>query len=140
VAFEPHPGINRMLRTTVKMNKLGNISVFQTALSNTEGEIVIPAKRGKTRKVGECRIPVRTLDSFKLKPSLLKIDTEGNELLVLQGAMETLKQRPRIVVETHSFSESSRYVRSYLEARGYSIREFRRRNRFNQIQSWLLCN
>ena len=139
IAFEPNIGTNRMLRTTVKMNKLPNISVRLAALSNIGGEMVVSARNRASRHVQEHQVPVRTLDSFKLKPTLVKIDTEGDELPVLQGSEETLKERPRIVVETHS-TESLRATKEFLEARGYLIREIRRENRFNQIQSWLLCN
>jgi|SRR6267143_1966008 len=139
VAFEPNVETSRILRTTVKMNGLRNISVFSAALSNVPGEGIVSTKNWMSRERMEHRIPVRTLDSFKLKPSLIKIDTEGNEFPVLQGAIETLQKRPRVLIETHS-PESLSNTRDYLEARGYSIREFRRKNRFNQVQSWLFCN
>jgi FkbM family methyltransferase len=139
VAFEPNIETNRMLRTSVEMNRLPNISVYSAALSNTAGEMIVSTRNRISRRELEHRIPVRTLDSFKLKPSLVKIDTEGDEFLVLQGAVETLERRPRIVVETHS-PGSLRDVRNYLEAREYSIREIRRENRFNMIQSWLVCD
>jgi precorrin-6B methylase 2 len=87
----------------------------------------------------ECSVIVTMLDSYRLKPGVVKIDTEGNEYSVLQGALETLKNGPRIVLETHS-PESLQIIRNYLEARGYSIMEVRRTNRFNQVQSWLICN
>jgi FkbM family methyltransferase len=139
VAFEPNIRANRILRTTIMMNGLTNISVFATALSNrSHGVIASSDSRGSGGRT-DSTIPVRTLDSFKLKPSLIKIDTEGDEYPVLQGAVETLESRPRIVVETHS-PESLRKVRDFLDQRGYSITEIQRRNRFNQIQSWLLCN
>jgi FkbM family methyltransferase len=139
VAFEPNVETNRILRTTVKMNGLSNISVYSAALSNARGERVLSSMNWMSRRRLEHRVPVRTLDSFKLKPSLLKIDTEGDELPVLQGAEETLKRRPSVLVETHS-PTSLRSTRDCLEAHGYSIREFRRKNRFNQMQSWLFCN
>jgi len=139
VAFEPNPKTNRMLRTTIRMNKLDNISVFAAPLSNDDGDVTVSPESEISRQGLEHRVPARSLDSFKLKPSLVKIDTEGNEYAVLRGASETLVHRPRVVVETHG-SESLQSVRAYLEARGYSIREIRRKNRFNQIQSWLLCN
>jgi hypothetical protein len=123
----------------VKMNGLNNIAVYRTALSNTSGERTVSTRSSISKKRVELRVPVRTLDSFKLRPSLLKIDTEGDEFPVLQGAMETLKGRPRVLVETHS-PESLRKTREYLEAYGYSISEFKRKNRFNQMQSWLFCN
>jgi len=139
VAFEPNVETNRILRTTVKMNGLNNISVYRAALSNISGERIVSTRNWMSRKRAEFRVPVRTLDSFKLKPSLLKIDTEGDEFPVLQGAIETLKGRPRVLVETHS-PQSLIRTRDNLEAHGYSIREFKRKNRFNQMQSWLFCN
>src|SRR5437867_8562893 len=102
VAFEPDIETSKILRTTVRMNGLRNISVFLAALSNIRGERIVSIKSGISRKRLEHRVPVRTLDSFKLKPSLVKIDTEGEEFPVLQGAIETLKERPRVLVETHS--------------------------------------
>lgn len=140
VAFEPQPATNRMLRINVASNKLSNISVFQAALSNFEGEVVSSCKDGLLGETRRIRVPVKTLDSYGLKPTILKIDTEGNELPVLLGASETISWKPRIIVETHDFSESSRKVKDYLEMRGYSAREVKRRNRFNQIQTWLLCD
>ncbi len=139
VAFEPNVEANRILRTTVKMNGLNNISVYRTALSNISRERIVSTRNWLSGKKAEFRVPVRTLDSFKLKPSLLKIDTEGDEFPVLQGAIETLNGRPRVLVETHS-PESLIKTRDNLEAHGYSIREFKRKNRFNQMQSWLFCN
>ncbi len=139
VAFEPNVEANRILRTTVKMNGLNNISVYRTALSNISRERIVSTRNWMSGKKAEFRVPVRTLDSFKLKPSLLKIDTEGDEFPVLQGAIETLNGRPRVLVETHS-PESLIKTRDNLEAHGYSIREFKRKNRFNQMQSWLFCN
>lgn len=139
IAFEPNIETNRILRTTVRMNGLCNISVFSAALSNVASERMVSTRSWMSRKKVAHRVPVRTLDSFKLDPSLVKIDTEGDEFPVLQGAIETLKRRPRVLVETHS-PESLRNTRDWLEAYGYSIREFRRKNRFNQMQSWLFCD
>ncbi len=138
VAFEPYPKTNKILRTNVTMNKLANITVIEAAISNITGEIPVRG-RGQKGKTVELRVPVRTLDSFKLKPSLVKIDTEGNELPVLQGAGETLKQRPQLVIETHD-PESVGRIRALLESYDYSIKEIIRQNRFDQMQSWLLCS
>lgn len=137
VAFEPDPTANKILRTNVKLNKLDNITVVEAAISNTFGG---PLLEGGTQNVKKGdRAPIRTLDSFGLKPSLVKIDTEGNELRVLQGALETLRQKPQLVIETHD-SESVRKIRALLWSYNYSVKEIRKRNRFNQLQSWLLCN
>jgi hypothetical protein len=47
-------------------------------------------------------VRTETLDRFRLAPSIIKIDTEGYEFQVLQGAIGTIRERkPRLVVETH---------------------------------------
>lgn len=138
IAFEPNPTANKILRTNVKLNKIANIVVIEAAISNAAGEMPI-ANKSQKGKNGEFLVPVRTLDSFKLKPSVVKIDTEGNELPVLQGARETLRQKPQLVIETHDLKSVGR-IQVLLESYNYSIREIRRQNRFNQVQSWLLCN
>jgi FkbM family methyltransferase len=136
IAFEPNPSTNKILRTNVRLNKLPNITVIGAAISNTTGEIQMPGERWNRKEV-EFQVPVRTLDSFRLKPSFVKIDTEGNELRVIQGAQETLKQKPQLLIETHN-AESVERIQKLLWSYDYSIREIRQRNRFNQIQTWLL--
>lgn len=51
-------------------------------------------------------VEVRTLDSFDLRPTLLKIDVEGDELKVLTGAAETIRTHaPRIAVACYHSAE-----------------------------------
>jgi FkbM family methyltransferase len=138
IAFEPNPTANKILRTNVRLNKLANIMVIEAAISNTTEEVEVTGG-SQNWKNTEFRVPARTLDSFELKPSLVKIDTEGDELLVLQGARETLREKPQLVIETHSPELVGR-IRTLLGPYDYSIREIIQRNRFNQMQSWLLCN
>lgn len=49
-------------------------------------------------------VKVRTLDSFNIQDvGLIKIDTEGYEIPVLLGAIETIRKwRPRLIIEVHS--------------------------------------
>jgi FkbM family methyltransferase len=60
-----------------------------------------PGSSGGTHISGAGDIDVRTLDSFGFEfVDFLKIDCEGYELAVLQGAVETLQRcRPTIIVE-----------------------------------------
>lgn len=60
--------------------------------------------------VQEVDTPVRTLDSFALAPTFIKIDVEGGEFDVLSGAVETLKRwRPTLMIER--FYEDPRITR-----------------------------
>jgi len=54
-------------------------------------------------------VPVLTLDNMfadreMLPPVLLKIDTEGQELLVLQGAVDTVRKIDLVILETRLIS------------------------------------
>ncbi len=74
------------------------------ALGEQRGMVRLESEQGSsgnTKIVGDGDIELRTLDSFKLDGvDLIKIDTEGFELPVLRGAVETINRcRPVIVVE-----------------------------------------
>ena len=61
------------------------------------------------------------VEKHKLVPDLIKIDTEGNDFNVLQGAAKTLRsQRPLIVFESWR-GEERRAVCSFLQQRLYDI-------------------
>lgn len=69
-----------------------------------------------------------TLDSFRLKPRLIKVDVEGAELQVLLGARETLiKQRPPfVVVELNplgmeQMKYDTEYLRVFMRQFGYDL-------------------
>ena len=48
-----------------------------------------------------------TLDDYlHLKPTLIKIDVEGADILVLRGARSLLKTRPKLAIEIHRDSYS----------------------------------
>ena len=64
----------------------------------------------------ECR--TKTLDSFNLEPVFVKIDVEGLEYVVLQGAKETLvKHNPVVLLE---YSEFDARAKHFLQSIGYA--------------------
>lgn len=117
-AFEPGPVQAELLQKTIDENLLQkNIKLYQVALADTTGtqtfythvtrdqakDGLFDTERGeKTKKI---EVQTSTLDEWWRKAGrprvdVVKIDTEGAELLVLRGASEFLKEvRPVIYLE-----------------------------------------
>ena len=128
VAFEPNPNAYPLLTENNHVNGLP-IECFRMALGNEVGMTTFyvdgkdpnaslssdaPGKywywdgREKPR-LTECAVPITTIDkicdAIGFQPGLIKLDVEGAELRVLEGAMETLRNcRPEILMETHVFA------------------------------------
>lgn len=108
-AFEIDRRALRCLRRTVAANPDLAIDVHAVAVGERDREACFSpaAEIGHGRLVPEPtgeRVPVRALDSFFApdagRIAVIKIDVEGAELLVLQGAARTIEHhRPLIVCE-----------------------------------------
>lgn len=100
IGFEPIPSFYNNLK-----KKYPNHQIYNFALSNKEGETTFqyvknaPAYSGlknrvyatKNPDIEEIHVAVKTLDQLIKSPvSFLKIDVEGAELLVLEGAEQTI--------------------------------------------------
>jgi len=101
IAFEPHPVHAAIWPHNVQ--RWGH-TLHRCALGDAEGSVALAAAAGSsgdTHVVGPGDIPMRTLDSFGIERiDLLKIDTEGYELPICRGAVETLTRcRPVVVLE-----------------------------------------
>lgn len=75
-------------------------------------------------KIGE--IQMRTLDSFEFeKVDLIKIDAEGYEMKVLEGAEKTLESCQYLMIElnnnTKKYGSSNRDVERYLNDKGWRV-------------------
>lgn len=115
--FEPGPNQRGVLNRTVEANNLKNIRVHGEVLGDREEMVEFHIHRpqdaaldglkdtGRRGKTTPIKIPMITLDSWWIsekKPviNVVKIDTEGSELLVLRGAVELLKEmKPTIFLE-----------------------------------------
>lgn len=63
-------------------------------------------------------------DIYKGVPSIIKIDVEGHELQVLEGAQETIKKhKPTLMVEIHDYQNNP--VAKLIESMGYGTPEKR---------------
>lgn len=137
--FEPTPANCTQIRRMIELNPELSIELVEAALSQEEGllEFVLmpESSMGKlsTSSFQEYnqsgrKIQVRTaaldglLAAGKIRPpSVIKIDVEGAELLVLRGASKLLAiYRPTLFMEIHS-PQLAHDCRALLEATGYEV-------------------
>jgi FkbM family methyltransferase len=108
IAFEPSPRELSFLLRHVAMNHLENVTVIAAAVSAHAGIASFSNDRGATMNAlgdrGSLMVSTIALDSADLPPpSLIKIDVEGAEAMVLEGARDTLRRaRPVVFVALHS--------------------------------------
>lgn len=149
-AFEPVPWIADAMKRNVAANKLSNIHVSPTALTDFDGEIelYIPMDVGfptgassvagyraasKVIKAPTMRLDMYVSTNGITGPLLLKIDTETTEPAVLAGGMETLQQFKPIIIcevlpgsteaELHRMLDGLEYVFFHITENGLVQRE-----------------
>lgn len=111
LAFEPLPDNVDSIRRHLRMNKISNVELRDVAVAGQEGEMSfqrgVNAAEGMLSDTGDIKVKVVTIDALVFKqetppPDLMKIDVEGAELSLLEGARETLvRYAPIIVLSTH---------------------------------------
>ena len=136
LAFEPQRLCFQLLNGNVAINSLTNVYTYQKCVGATAGHMMVPELspdevhnwggvsleniKGNEGEQVECI----TLDSLNLtKCKLLKLDVEGMEPQVLQGAVNLLdKCQPLIYTEIDRENKKAE-VTAFLRARGYKIYE-----------------
>ena len=120
ICFEPVSSTHRILAENIKSNQLSNVTTHKLGLSNENGELTINlySSSGNNsifernipdehplKKIGIEKIQLETLDELlqtqnNIAPDIIKIDVEGAELKVLEGAAATISAfQPTIVIE-----------------------------------------
>jgi len=147
IAFEPNPVVFDELRTNVVLNKYENVILEKIALSDSNGyaKLYLPAKGREAHgslKSNETFVTKNEMDvkTEKLDDVLtrlcidnvdfIKMDVEGAERLVFNGAKKLLssRERPVIIFECaenlcRAFGHRIYDVLSYLNAFDYVIEE-----------------
>jgi methyltransferase, FkbM family len=122
MAFEPNPGTFAVLRETIAVNRVPNITACDVALGGQSRVAELwGTGSGASLRPGEARpsssrVRVETLDSFAAgmtaMPDVLKIDVEGAELDVLSGGPQCLAHARLVCIEVH-FDELPKFGTDY---------------------------
>lgn len=99
-AFEPHPRIYKYLQGNLALNRVENVYTFNLALGNENGTVKFSDKNGDDRNSvvaddSGITVPARRLADVGIENScvaLLKIDVEGYEKFVIEGAGNLLQK------------------------------------------------
>jgi FkbM family methyltransferase len=139
IAFEPVPENFANLKDVVTFNHLADtITILPKAVSDTVGELTMVlressymhflerASQGQDKpSYRRMTVETATIDSLVNRegyppPTLLKIDVEGSESLVVQGALATLRlYSPTLLIEIHGPTQA-RKLWELLQGSGYT--------------------
>ena len=147
LAIEPIPSALKFLEANIARNKIQDkVIIYRGAVGERRkrkivmnyvpgleeysrvGSTAHPAVKGqRTHKIS---VPCETVDflvnKHTLRPSLIKIDVEGADFLVLKGAQETIKKfRPVVICEFNSETQADYNVK------GEQILDFFKENSYD---------
>ena len=145
-AFEPRPDIFKILKRNIELNACRNVSAHPHAVwcmndlcdleMTPEPAVSALCPRGPGRPgVSHVKVQAISLDDWfsspsLAKPNLIKVDVEGAELQVLQGAKSLLtlppSEAPALIFEygtdnSERFNYSASEILTFLRKLGYTI-------------------
>ncbi|WP_301406255.1 FkbM family methyltransferase, partial [Enterococcus entomosocium] len=110
LAFEPQPEMVKYIDAKRSLFRLGNVSIYNTALSTSSGTAALLRQRigdgsaslqpDRVRDDSqEIRVEVRSLDDFEEASNVafIKCDVEGHEIKVFEGARRLLERDKPVV-------------------------------------------
>ena len=129
IAVEPSLRSFDVLSHNLQINKVSNVQTYNMAVGDRD--CLCRIKSSDARNRGQTEIKADNSGSIKMKsgdsvifpnaPKLIKIDTEGWSLAVLQGCVQTIaKYHPVLVVETSP--DPVEIVQEFLSTYHYSLK------------------
>jgi len=136
-AFEPNPKIFKLLRENSRLDIYKNTFLNEMALSDKTGETeffdreIIRHSGGSSlikhqhfKKYKVIKVKTTTLDEYILNhkpPTIMKIDVEGGESLVLKGASSLLQKYGPTIIMEFGPDDLHREAASILLNNGYKV-------------------
>ena len=150
IALEPNPWTFVKLKENLSLNTPANFELHNLAAGSSDAElqmIVDPDRltssgasisSGDTEVLNTFKVQQVTLDQLVQRADLIKIDAEGWELPVLQGATELLRSSsPTLVLEILSAGQFEK-LNGFLKPFGYRATTFlgTRNHRPKSVEAW----
>ena len=130
VAFEPVPNNCDFLRRHIMINRCNNVVLQELALADFDGngsfDTTQSSSQGHLAQAGLLTVRCASIDSLVAgaeipAPDLMKVDVEGAEVAVLNGAREVISQhKPLIFLATHG-EQLHNECCSMLQRLGYRV-------------------
>lgn len=131
-AIEPQEFLIGRIHRNICANHYDNVHILYAAAGNEPGFVRMPKIGHAGAKVGGDEgslVPMVRLDDYfngERTPTHLKIDTEGFEYQVLEGATKILETRPVLYIELHDtmdqFGHTIDELHELIKGYGYQIR------------------
>jgi FkbM family methyltransferase len=114
-AIEPVLKNYTALKKNVELNDAANVKTFNMAAGNVNGdmEIFVADKgnissfipKGDANFVSKQKVQMVRVDNFvsdrDIKPDFIRMDVEGFETEIIKGMADTLKTKPKLLIEVH---------------------------------------
>ncbi len=133
-AFEPDPqNFQRLQKTVSKLSKKSGIAVYQNAVSKESSTLFLkrdlynPANHQTVfDEIGLTSVPSKSLDDFckeySVTPTLIKIDVQGHERYVLEGAKKVISKMQPVLLMEFDFSVETKnafFCWNFMKQHGY---------------------
>jgi FkbM family methyltransferase len=138
ISVEPEPRNYEQLKKNIELNKFKNVITKNIALSDHEGleKLYLSSSAGSHSLIfqedenSSCiDVPVKTLDKLLeeldiKKVDIIKIDAEGSEIPILEGAEKTLKNNSdvKIIVASYHYPSETEDVRRLLNKKNFKVK------------------
>lgn len=131
-AFEPQRLVHQVLTANVAINSLSNVIALHAGLGAQPGNLRVPLLDPVHEhnfggfslghhQLGE-EVPITTIDGMNLPQChLIKVDVEGMEYDVLQGARNTIARLKPILYVENDRTEHSQRVIALIQSLGYRL-------------------
>jgi len=130
VSIEPDPYNFKFLSKNIAYNSLKNVAAFNYALGDRDCIVSLKRSYGHGRttlvEISENRqyIKMKRLDTLikeeRISPSFIKIDTEGYEMRILEGAKFTLAScNSKLLIAAYHYENEWKEVSEFLLQNGF---------------------